>query len=104
MSEKNIICIESSLSIKEVIEIFIEEEEKKHVIEFKEDKKQDTSEESILLFDNYMNQPLPETLLSNTCDIVVRVTNFNHWKEVSHSTVLDKLCLMFQKGVTTVFK
>ncbi|WP_288395608.1 hypothetical protein [uncultured Vagococcus sp.] len=94
MIEKNIGCIESSLPISEVIKIFINKEERKKVIEFKEDKKQDISEDSILLFDNYMNQSLPHSLLNISNTLIVRLTNFEHWKKNATNIELQHLSLL----------
>lgn len=105
MVSKNIICIESSLLIDKVIEVFIDEKEQKNITNFTNDKKQELSKESILLFDNYMNEILPNELLDLiVCNVlIVRVTNFEHWKEISSIDVLSRLNLLLKNNEISLF-
>lgn len=103
MIKKNIICIESSLSIKEVIDSFIQEEKRESIVQYFENQKVDTSKESILLYDNFTNQPLPKELLANQNVIVVRLTDFVHWEKISSIEVTERINSLFKKGEVCLY-
>ena len=98
MSERNIVCIESSLPIEEVIHHFIQEERRGDIVQFFENQKEDTSEDSILLYDNFANQELPKELQDCQTILVVRLSDFNYWKAISSLEVVEKINSLFKRG------
>lgn len=98
MIKKNIVCIESSLPIEEVIYHFIQEERRGDIVQSFENQKEDTSKDSILLFDNFTNKDLPKKLKDCQTTLVVRVADFNTWKAVSSIETVEKVHSLFKKG------